>query len=770
VDQRTLGIVVKVAIAQFDGATTMRAPPLAAGLLAATLRAEPSLATSTEVYAARRDPDEVARTVANADVLGISLYTWNQRYSLEIARRARALSPGLRIIAGGPSVPRRVEASSAFLAQHPWLDAIVLGEGERAFVEIVRAIRDGGSVGGIAGVVVRRVRAGAHEVGAHEVGAHDVGMRDVGMHDVGMNDVGMNDVGMNDVGAPRGADLITLGPPRKRLAGDAFAAIGSPYLDGTFDALVARGEIAPIGAAVVETNRGCPFACTFCDWGQATQSKVNELPLERVERELAWLAERGVPYLYLVDANFGIRRRDEELTRTIGKLARTHASPRFVFFHLTKNATTKNLRTVEILREHGVATQVALSMQDFDADVLLAIKRDNIRPTDALDLRARCHAQDIPTHNELMLGLPAQTAASIRRSVSAAITPFPNDSFFLYPTRVLDNAELAEPAYRARFGIETRLVPTYPPDPAEDPFVLEHEELVVATDALPVADWCDAHAFGFLLAALWNQRVLQTTLHVATFALGIPVPTLVDALLAAPSPRLTAIRAELARFSAAILEARATTLAIDGWGTRRREPIDGVCARILEDADAFYAEVAAVAAGLVVANTPVDAAASAPVDAAASAPVDAAASAPVDAAASAPVDAAASVPVDAAASAPVDAAASVPVDAAASVPVDAAASAPVDAAASAPVDAAAILRDAARWDALQIPHDGARELDFSFDWLAYVAAMGACPMPVRAPIRVRSTTWPTAMIREGQLDGFLGLGWAKLPRGTIERV
>lgn len=643
--------MVRVAIAQFDGATTMRAPPLAAGLLASTLRTEPSLASMIDVYAARRDPETVSRTVATADVLGISLYTWNQRYSLDVARRARAVRPDLRIIAGGPSVPRRAAASADFLAQHPWLDALVLGEGERAFVDIVTAVRDERSLADIAGVVTASVT----------------------------------------------------GPSRPRLAGDAFAGIGSPYLDGTFEELVARNEIGPIGAAVLETNRGCPFACTFCDWGQATQSRVNELPLDRVERELSWLAERGVPYLYLVDANFGIRRRDEELTRTIGQLARTHSSPRFVFFHLTKNATTKNLRTVELLHEHGVATQVALSMQDFDADVLLAIKRDNIRPSDALDLRERCHAQGIPTHNELMLGLPAQTSASIRRTVAAAITPFPNDSFFLYPTRVLDNAELAEPAYRARFGIETRLVPTYPPDPADDPFVLEYEELVVATRALPLDEWCDAHAFGFLLAALWNQRLLQTTIHVATFAVGIPVPALIDALLAAPSPRLHAIRAELARYSAAIVEARASTLAIEGWGARRREPIDAVCARILDEPEAFYAEVATVVTLLARDHEGPPSIAD-------------------------------------------------------------------ELAATRAGERAAMLRDATRWDALQMPHDHLRDVSFAFDWLAYTHAMGSRPEPARVAIAVRVTSWPAPASREGKLDAFLGLGWAKLPRGTIERI
>src|SRR5262249_20009306 len=198
--------------------------------------------------------------------------------------------------------------------------------------------------------------------------------------------------------------------------------------------------------------------------------------------------------------DFGIRRRDVEITQAIGRVARARGSPRFVFFHLTKNATEKNLRTVEILREHGVGTQVALSMQDFDADVLVAIRRDNIRPDHALALRERCHAQGLPTINELMLGLPAQTGDSFRRSLVAAITPFPGDSFFLYLTRLLENAEMAEPQYRKRHGIETRVLPQRPVDPTERPHVVECEEVVVATAAMPQAAWREAFAFGYLLS------------------------------------------------------------------------------------------------------------------------------------------------------------------------------------------------------------------------------------------------------------------------------
>src|SRR5262249_22633040 len=157
-----------------------------------------------------------------------------------------------------------------------------------------------------------------------------------------------------------------------------------------------------------------------------------------------------------------------------------------------KNATEKNLRTVEILHEHGVGTQVALSMQDFDADVLVAIRRDNIRPDHALALRERCHAQGLPTINELMLGLPAQTGASFRRSLVAPPTPSPGDSFSLSHPRPPETAEMPEPQYRIRHGIETRLLPQRPTDPTVRPHVDESEEVVVATAAMPQAAWREA--------------------------------------------------------------------------------------------------------------------------------------------------------------------------------------------------------------------------------------------------------------------------------------
>ena len=49
-----------------------------------------------------------------------------------------------------------------------------------------------------------------------------------------------------------------------------------------------------------------PFACTFCDWGSATKSKVRKFSEERLEREIEWFGDNEIAYVDCCDANFGI--------------------------------------------------------------------------------------------------------------------------------------------------------------------------------------------------------------------------------------------------------------------------------------------------------------------------------------------------------------------------------------------------------------------------------------------------------------------------------
>jgi len=444
---------MRVVVSQFEGIDATPALPLAAGCLIAAARQE---VDADYAIALERAP--IARAVADLsrpDVLGLSLYPWNATYSLAVAAEARRAYPDALIVAGGPSVPRRPERARRFLDEQPALDALVFAEGELAFRSI---LRDGLSAD-IPGIALR--------------------------------------------GAPH---VFTTPPGRVH----DFTATASPYLDGTFDELIARHR-GRFSMAICETNRGCPFSCTFCDW--SLTKHVVEFPIARVEAELEWVARHDLRHVMLADANFGIRPRDTGIARHLASLRRRLGSPTSFYFYLTKNDSARNLETIEILREANIATWVGLAVQDFDDQVLAAVKRSNIQTGESMKLRSICGELGLPTYNELILGLPGQTYASFADTIAQAMPGLPRHTFVLFLCRLIDNAELGDPASRALHALETRRCDWQTSTPGWDPIVDEFQEVVVATKDLPLADWARAFRLGYLAAALYNLRLLRVVLH-----------------------------------------------------------------------------------------------------------------------------------------------------------------------------------------------------------------------------------------------------------------
>jgi len=91
--------------------------------------------------------------------------------------------------------------------------------------------------------------------------------------------------------------------PKKRMKD--LSVIPSPYTTGIFDKIIEENPNA-VWAMTLETNRGCPYSCTFCDWGSLTYSKVAKFELEKIYSEIEWIRDRPISYVYLADANFGI--------------------------------------------------------------------------------------------------------------------------------------------------------------------------------------------------------------------------------------------------------------------------------------------------------------------------------------------------------------------------------------------------------------------------------------------------------------------------------
>ena len=473
---------MRVVVAQFEGIDATPVLPLAAGCLVAAARADPALAAAGfSIVLQRRPIAQAVQELGRPDILGLSLYPWNAAYTLAVATAARAANPDCFIVAGGPSVPRRPERARRFLNEHPAVDVAAFGEGELTFREIVRARRLDTGFAHIPGIAIRA------EDGNHRFTA----------------------------------------PPGRVTD---FTPTASPYLDGAFDELIARHRDR-FSMALCETNRGCPFSCTFCDW--SLTKKVVEFPLDRVFAELDWVVAHGFSHVMFADANFGIRPRDTSIARRLVDLRKRTGMPASFYFYLTKNNHGRNLETIEILQAGGIGTWVGLAVQDFDDDVLQAVKRDNIQTGEAMKLRAICGERGIPTFNELILGLPGQTYQSFARTIATAMPALPRHDFVLFLCRLIDNTELGDTESRERFGIQTRRCQWKTSTPGWDPIIDEYQEVVVATNDMPLPDWRRTFRLAFFAAALYNFRLLRVVLQHVVDVTRIPLEQYLERLTGA---------------------------------------------------------------------------------------------------------------------------------------------------------------------------------------------------------------------------------------------
>ncbi len=293
--------------------------PYAVGLLQAYLTAQldgkRSLRFLLPVYV-RRPVSHIVGQLSGADVVFFSVYVWNVELSLAVARELKRVAPETWVVFGGPQIP---DDPTAFLNGHPEVDVAVSGEGEQPALGLVAGYGSGAwqTTPGIA----YRQEGGA----------------------------------------------IVVNPRPARLAD--LEVVPSPYLTGVFEPLIAANPEQK-WIALWETNRGCPFSCSFCDWGAATASKVHQFALERLYAEIDWFAARGLDFVFCCDANFGMLPRDLDLARYVAQKKAETGFPKALSVQGTKNATERAYAVQKILADAGLNKGVTLSMQSLDRDTL----------------------------------------------------------------------------------------------------------------------------------------------------------------------------------------------------------------------------------------------------------------------------------------------------------------------------------------------------------------------------------------------------------------
>jgi radical SAM superfamily enzyme YgiQ (UPF0313 family) len=188
-----------------------------------------------EVVLSRADLDRILSF--EPDIVAFSTYCWNIDAVASAVAWLREQRPNLRIVLGG----RGTEGEAAgLLAMIPGVDALVVGEGELAFREMLR--RDMRELHTIPGVIARV-----------------------------------------------GEKIASGGPSAPVMELDS---IPSPFQLGSLD--------PPLHGVMMELSRGCLHACGYCTWN--ANKRLRHFGPARIEADVRWALQAGHRHITVTDS------------------------------------------------------------------------------------------------------------------------------------------------------------------------------------------------------------------------------------------------------------------------------------------------------------------------------------------------------------------------------------------------------------------------------------------------------------------------------------
>ncbi len=275
--------------------------------------------------------------------------------------------------------------------------------------------------------------------------------------------------------------------------------IPSPYLTGVFENIIADNP-GVLWNGTLETNRGCPFACTFCDWGGLTYSKLKKFPEEKVLQELHWMAHNKMDYVTIADANFGVfTDRDMKFTEELVALQKEFGYPQVVDATWYKNSSEEIMEIVKKFISSGFNRGLTLSVQSMDMDVLEEIKRRNMEFSNLKHIFDICNREQIPSYTELILGLPKETFESWSKGLCDVIEMGQHNAIESWLAQLLENAHLNTPGQREEHEIDTVVVKDYISGFEEEDGISESVTLVRGTKDMPMPKFIDSWMYAWMI-------------------------------------------------------------------------------------------------------------------------------------------------------------------------------------------------------------------------------------------------------------------------------
>ena len=420
-----------------------------------------------KTFVFRNKFDEYLSRCEDVDILLCSCYSWNWEITTRLAKKVKEKNPNCTIIFGGPQVPlvykgdvplTWVEDSKGkFFSDYPYVDILVHQEGEYTLKNIFDEYLNNKDYSEIQGLETKTHRT---------------------------------------LAADRILDLDTL---------------PSPYLSNLVWDLVEEVEGVNYIASW-ETNRGCPYQCTYCDWGSATKAKVRKRDMDILFKEIEWFADNKISYLDCCDANFGIfSQRDLALSEKLKTEKLSKGFPGRVRPAWAKASTKKIIPIAKELLDADLLRSVTLAVQSFDEQTLNTVRRSNIKFDKFSNLVQQFTDNKIETYTEIIMGLPGATLTSYLDGLEILMELFPRPAVFVYNCGVFVNAPMNDTSYIEEHGIGVIKSPIYLWHSSiyNRGDIPEYEYITVSTNTFSLDDLKQMFLYGWVTQVFHSQGILE---------------------------------------------------------------------------------------------------------------------------------------------------------------------------------------------------------------------------------------------------------------------
>jgi len=415
-------------------------------------------------------PEEMIKAVRKnpPDIIGLANYTWNYNLNIEMLKLFKKEFPRVTTLMGGPSF-NTFDMESYFL-NRPFLDYFVVNQGETGLLNIINLFSKN-----------ELPTQGNKSPIIDNVAYYDHLSKKVIMGNINERYSNLDD-------------------------------IPSPYLEGVLDEFFDVEYLIPI----TETMRGCPFKCTFCGWGDEWLRKANQYSLERIKSELEYIAHhiKHSSYFYLADSNFGMHKRDQEISKIIRNCYEETGWPQTVWTQWAKNSSERVIGIAETLGS-VLGKGITIAYESMDQTALKNVKRANISLDKFNEVRKHIKLKGLRTHTDLILALPGETKESYLNGLRTVFNQG-FDEVVTFNCQVLEGTEMAKPEYLKEHGIKTKYRML---DKGYGIYsglkVIETEKIITETNTMTEKDIIDMRPVNFFVFLLWNSTFYLETMKFA---------------------------------------------------------------------------------------------------------------------------------------------------------------------------------------------------------------------------------------------------------------